>query len=185
MSGGVAPLTYTLKNGVLPAGTTLSGLTLIGTFKGLPGRLQFTVQVTDGFGVTTSISPTFNMIPHISFSGTVLCQGDFNTACNARIPYAGSTPGGQPSIGIVQVGAYCPSQYAAGCPPAPSGAPGAFNATISGGYVLVSVPARCGGSCGGGYTGAVTLRLTDQSLCAAGTNCSSGTAVVDVWIVAG
>ncbi|HKW06088.1 MAG TPA: Ig domain-containing protein, partial [Candidatus Dormibacteraeota bacterium] len=44
-SGGVGPFTYTLTQGPLPAGTSLNGLSLSGTFTGLSGWIQFTVQV--------------------------------------------------------------------------------------------------------------------------------------------
>jgi hypothetical protein len=183
VSGGAAPLTYSLKSGVLPAGTTLAALSLNGTFIGLPGRLQFTVQVADVFGATTTITPSYNLIPHISLSGTVLCQGSYINPCTAKIPYSGGTPGGHPSVGIVQVGAYCPPNFT--CPPPPTGPPGGFTATAGNGYVTVGVPANCARACPNGYTGAITIRLSDRNLCSAGTNCVSGTAVVDVYMVAG
>jgi len=58
VSGGVAPYTYRLTSGPLPRGTTLSGLTLKGTFTGLAGLVQFTVEVADKLGATASVSPT-------------------------------------------------------------------------------------------------------------------------------
>ena len=184
VGGGAAPLTYTLTSGPLPAGTTLNGASLNGTFIGLPGRLQFTVQITDGFGATALITARYNLLPHISTSGTVVCNGNYLTACTVRLPYSGGTPGGQPSVGIVSVGAYCPSNFTY-CPPAPSSAPGGFSAQGSNGYVVITVPANCSTKCPNGYTGAVTLRLTDQNLCSAGTDCTSGTAIVDIYMAAG
>jgi hypothetical protein len=185
LTGGTAPFTYAIQpGGLVPVGTHLNALSLAGTFTQRAQFWQFTVLVTDALGQTTTISPTFYVFPHIAFSGTVICQGGFGTPCSARIPYTGGTPGGVPSVAIVQVSAYCPPNFRI-CPPAPSGLPGGFSTTVSGGFIVASVPAACGGSCPNGYTGAVTLRLTDQSICSAGTNCVSGTAVVDVYIVTG
>jgi hypothetical protein len=94
VSGGAAPLTYALTKGPVPAGTTLNGLSLNGTFTGLPGRLQFTVQVTDGFGATALITPTYNLLPHISFAGGAI-GGQSNTCswlgCTRTFPYSGGS----------------------------------------------------------------------------------------------
>jgi len=68
-AGGVAPFAYKLTSGQLPSGTALSGLSLKGTFGGLTGYLQFTVQVTDALGATDTVSPTFWMYPHIALAG--------------------------------------------------------------------------------------------------------------------
>ena len=95
VSGGAAPLTYTRTSGQLPAGTTLNGLTLNGTFIGLPGRLQFTVQVTDGFGVIATIAPRYNLLPHISFGGGALSCPYNGCGAPSTLPYQGGsgTPG--------------------------------------------------------------------------------------------
>src|SRR6202035_2139076 len=98
VSGGATPLTYTVKSGVLPAGTTLSALSLKGTFTGLPGRLQFTVQVTDGFGASTTITPTYNLLPHVSLaSGS--CYGNYNTGCSTQVQVSGGS--GAASVKLV------------------------------------------------------------------------------------
>src|SRR5712691_12311269 len=68
-SGGVEPYSYTLMSGSLPAGTALSGLSLSGTFVGLSGYLQFSVQVSDSLGATASVAPVFWMHEHSSFAG--------------------------------------------------------------------------------------------------------------------
>ena len=183
VSGGASPLTYKLTNGALPSGTSLAGMKLNGTFTGLPGRLSFTVEVTDGLGVTATLAPTFNLFAHLAMSGTVLCQGDYIKPCSATIQYSGGNPGNRPKVVIVNLGAYCPSPTY--CPPAPSSLPGGFSATAGNGSVTITVPADCAGTCPNGYTGAVTLRLTDNNLCSAGTYCTSGTAEVDVYIVGG
>jgi hypothetical protein len=184
VTGGVSPLTYKLTNGALPSGTSLSGMALKGTFTGLPGRLSFAVQVTDGFGITASLNPTFNLFPHLSMSGTVACNGG-RLACTATLSYSGGNPATNPKVGVVSLGAYCPSQVTV-CPPAPKSPPGGFSATAGNGAIAIMVPAFCGGGAGGcpkGYLGAITIRLSDGNLCSAGTYCMSGTAVVDVYML--
>jgi hypothetical protein len=174
-SGGVGPYSYALTAGQLPAGTSLSGLSLIGTFVGLTGYLQFTVQITDSLGASASVAPTFWMHEHISLANGV-CSGNYVTGCSVRIPYSGGR--GTPSVQVVNVGQN-PNQ---GCwtrtatqPPAGS------SATISGGYVVVSVPK----SLINGYGAVWTLLLTDQSLCAAGTYCTSPEATVTIGVQCG
>jgi hypothetical protein len=187
VSGGAAPLKYTLTSGPLPAGTTLNGLSLNGTFIGLPGRLQFTVQVTDGFGSTATISPRYNLLPHLSFPGPGLCKGDYNTPCSVNIPYSGGS--GSPKVKVVGYGQFCPGTF---CYPQPTSPPPSFTATASGGFVTVSVQKACGyqpgvgGGCPNGWGGIVYLSLTDQNLCSAGVYCTSpGSAAVTIDIIGG
>jgi hypothetical protein len=177
VSGGVSPLTYGLTVGVLPAGTTLNGLSLNGTFTGLPGRLQFTVQVTDGFGVTTTISPRYNLLPHISFpGGSITC---FYAGCNGayyppkQLPYSGGQ--GTPSVQVTNWAVTCDyPNPGCGPPPPPT-------VSASGGYVSVAVPGSAGGS---GYKAVLTLMLTDTALCGAGIHCST-TGTVNVVVQSG
>lgn len=185
LTGGTAPFTYTVQpGGLVPVGTHLNQLSLAGTFTQRAQYWQFTVLVTDALGQTTSISPTFYVYPHISLaSGPVLCRGDFIAPCSIALPFSGGTPGGKPTVAVVGVGAYCPSPTF--CPPAPAAPPAGFSASVGNGSVTVTVPAACGGACGNGYTGAITLRLTDQSPCAANTLCTSANGVVDIYILAG
>ena len=188
VSGGAAPISYSLTSGPLPSGTTLNGLSLNGTFTGLPGRLQFTVQVSDGFGATALITARYNLLPHISFPGPGLCAGDYNTPCAAQIPYSGGTPGGSPRVNIVGYGQFCQPTF---CYPKPTSPPPSFVATASGGYVAVSVKKACGyvyptGGCPSGWYGILYLNLTDQSLCGAGAYCTSPeVAAITVRIVGG
>lgn len=165
VSGGAAPLTYKLTSGPLPAGTTLNGLSLSGTFIGLPGRLQFTVQVSDGFGATATISPRYNLLPHISLLGG-MCSG-FPT-CTARLTYSGGTPGASPTVVISSFTPACVTNPSASpyCYPQPS-----FSAAASSGTVLVTLTAPIGTRL---LYGTYVLILTDQNLCGAGTHCSSG-----------
>jgi hypothetical protein len=172
VSGGAAPLTYQLTVGVLPAGTSLSGLTLNGTFTGLPGRLQFTVQVTDGFGATTTISPSYNLLPHISLAGgTCASTGG---RCAVQLPYSGGTPGKVPSLKVGQFVPSCSPAFGCSGPP-----PSQFSATVSGGDVNITAVQVTPPS-----QGTYTLTLTDQNLCAAGTYCTSqpATLVVNVYV---
>jgi putative Ig domain-containing protein len=90
-SGGAGPYSYALTQGPLPAGTSLSGLSLSGTFKGSSGWLQFTVQVSDALGATASLSPKFWMYDHISLSGGTC--GPSRIQCTVTLPYSGGLPG--------------------------------------------------------------------------------------------
>lgn len=91
--GGVGPYTYTLAQGPLPAGTSLNGLSLNGTFKGSSGWLQFTVQVGDALGATALVSPRFWMYDHIALSGGTC--GPSRLTCKVTLPYSGGIPGTQ------------------------------------------------------------------------------------------
>ncbi len=58
VSGGAAPYTFTVWSGTLPPGTSLNGLSLVGTFAGW-GAYDFTVQVKDAYGATAKIGIEF------------------------------------------------------------------------------------------------------------------------------
>lgn len=182
-SGGIAPMTYTLTVGVLPAGTTLSGLTLNGTFIGLPGRLQFTVQVTDGFGVTTTISPKYNLLPHITLaSGSCYSSFYATTPCVTSLAYSGGS--GTPTVTVKSAsGQLCTPGVTGGfvCK-ASSSPPPNFSATVSGSTVAILVPATRISPFT--YSGTVVLSLTDQNPCGSGASCST-TGSVGITINAG
>jgi large repetitive protein len=184
VSGGVAPLTYALTVGALPAGTTLSGLTLNGTFIGLPGRLQFTVQVTDGFGVSTTVSPRYNLLPHISLANGT-CYGNFNTGCSTQLQVTGGS-------GAAAVSLVSSAQNPTANPPPNAGMcwslastapPTGYSLSASGSYVTVSIPGKAYN--GGGYGAIWTLTVTDHNLCGSGTYCSSPTATVRIGVQCG
>ena len=192
LSGGVAPFSYSLRDGVLPVGTTLAGLSLKGTFKGPSGRVAFTVRVTDGFGASTTISPTFLLFAHISFSGSYTCSGAFANSCSVTMPYSGGTPGGSPAVRVTGYAAYCTTGTFLSCYPPPLIPPPTFSASAtasgpsaSGGSVTVTVQAVCGGSCPNGWYGTLYLSLTDRNLCSAGTYCSTSAVRVDITMAAG
>jgi Putative Ig domain len=172
VSGGAAPITYSLTSGPLPAGTSLNGLSLNGTFTGLPGRLQFTVQATDGFGATALITARYNLIPHISFNAA-LCRGW--TRCSIQLPYSGGTPNGAPVMvtvgwaGNLACGFTAPTV----CPEPP------ISATASGGVVSISIGPP-GPNSFQNPTGTFTVYLKDQNVCGAGVYCSSSSTLLPV-----
>ena len=183
VSGGAAPLTYKLTSGPLPAGTTLNGLSLNGTFIGLPGRLQFTVQVTDGFGSTATISPRYNLLPHISV-GSGTCYGDYGIGCSAQLPVTGGS--GAASVTLVTVAQNLtpnpPGNYQGACwyPPATT-PPAGYGLSASGSSVTVSIPMRIIN----GYGAIWTLTVADHNLCGPGTYCSSPAATVRIGVQCG
>ncbi len=164
VSGGVGPYSYTHTSGQLPSGTSLSGLSLTGTFSGLSGYLQFSVQVTDVLGATATVAPLFWMYQHISLaSDNTTCVKIF-TDCSLRLRISGGVPQGRPSVGLASV---------ASAAPLPAG----YTLTASGGYVNLYIPRP-----GNGYVGVWTLVLTDHTLCAANTYCISPGATVNIWM---
>jgi large repetitive protein len=167
-TGGVGPFTYNLSQGTLPSGTTLSALSLKGTFTGQTGYLQFTVQVTDSLGAYETVSPTFWMYAHISLSGGKCTTSFYAFGCSTSLPWSGGI--GSPTVKVVAVnGNYCPPPNYT-CQPATSPPPG-FTAVVSGKNVNVSVaPAARPGFA---YNGTVTLSLTDQSPCGSGSYCTT------------
>jgi hypothetical protein len=178
-SGGVEPYSYALTSGQLPAGTSLSGLTLTGTFVGLSGYLNFTVQVTDGFGATASVAPTFWMHDHIALAGGTI-GGNFQTnncsynGCSRQFPYSGGR--GTPAA---QITGWTTATPCTGypTPPSPCPLPARPVVSASGGSVTINVPtpgsaSGTGATYSSGYTATLTVMLTDQSPCGSGVNCS-------------
>jgi hypothetical protein len=173
VSGGIGPYSYALTSGQLPVGTSLSGLTLAGTFAGSSGFLKFSVQVTDAMGATATLATTFWMYDHISLAGdTTTCYPRIFTGCSLRLQISGGVPGGNPSVALVSE-----APAGQGCwPPSPTPLP-AYTLTVSGGYVNLDIPRP-----GSGYGGFWTLVLTDHTLCSAGRECISDGATVKIGI---
>jgi Putative Ig domain len=177
LTGGVAPYTYGLAGGVLPSGTSLSGLALVGTFTGTSGWVQFTVHVADAMGATTTVAPKFWMYDHISLAGGT-CLGNYGTGCSIGLPISGGVPGSPASVKLVRV-APNPNQ---GCwqKNATSPPPG-YGLAVSSGNVVVTIPSRIIN----GYGAVWTLTVNDQSLCAASTYCTSPQATVTIGVQCG
>ena len=175
VSGGASPLTYKLMAGSLPSGTTLSGMRLNGTFTGLPGRLSFTVEVTDGFGVTATVTATYGLFPHISLSNGSCAASFYGNGCKTSIPYSGGTPGVSPNVKVIgSGGTYCYG-YNYTCQTVNTPPPPGLIASASGGSILVSVPPAT--YPGFTYDGTVTLLVSDQNLCSSGTKCSTASTI--------
>ena len=180
LSGGVGPFSYSLTQGQLPAGTTLSGLGLTGKFVGLSGYLKFTVQVGDALGATTTLAPTFWMYDHISLAGGQIPANPNTTCwwtgydpvnapgCQAQFAFSGGSPAaGTPGLSAVWASYTCNSPMACvNPPPMPAIA-------VVGGMITVTVPR--GYSTGtSGYNGTLTIKLTNQDVCSAGpVKCST------------
>jgi hypothetical protein len=173
VSGGISPYSYALTSGQLPSGTSLSGLTLNGNFVGSSGFLKFSVQVTDSIGATATVTPTFWLYDHISLaSDTATCYPMIFTPCSLQLAISGGVPGGNPSVSVAAVAAAGQGCYPASPTPLP-----AYSLTVSGGYVNLNIPRP-----GNGYGGIWTLVLTDHTLCASGTECTSPGATVKIGI---
>ena len=166
-SGGAGPYTYTLTQGPLPSGTSLNGLSLNGTFTGASGWLQFTVQVRDALGATSSLSPKFWMYDHISLSGATC--GPSRIQCTVTLPYSGGLPGAQVTA--------APTAWAAGncgftaqfpCPEpnfSASYQPGSIKLTLT---YQPNYPATFG---------TLTVQLTSSDPCGTASKCSSSASV--------
>ena len=169
LTGGVGPFTYT-SLGNLPTGLRLSGLTLVGTFtSSTPRFYTFTVNVTDSFGAHTTVSPTFNVFPHLTFTGG-LCQGYGN--CTVQLPYSVGVSE-TPSVKVVAwAGNKACGPSATTVCPAPT-----FSASVSGGVVSITLTAT---QTAVPYSsGSYKLSLSDQFPCGSGIHCSA-TATVTV-----
>jgi putative Ig domain-containing protein len=180
--GGVGPYSYTLTSGQLPAGTSLSGLSLSGTFAGLSGYLLFTVQVTDSLGASAAVTPKFWLYDHISLASAATCGPIyFRIGCRTSLPYSGGILSGPPSVTITGAQGTLCSYTPAGaltCSTTTS-VPAGFTAVAGGGVVSVSVAGDPNGAYHT-YKGTVTLVIQDQGLCGRGSYCQSGVAVVTV-----
>jgi large repetitive protein len=185
-SGGLAPYSYQLTQGPLPAGTSLNGFSLTGTFGGLSGYLKFTVQVTDAMGAIATVAPTFWMYDHIAFGGGTIpvnpqvpCFWPGGGGCNAQFPYSGGTP----NSGAVFASAAWVS-YVCNYGPACSSPPPMPTIAVGSGTITVSVP-RGYASGTSGYKGTLAITLTNQDVCSAGPVRCSASANVTITQASG
>ncbi len=174
-SGGLAPYQYTVTAGAPPPGMGLSGLTVTGTFQAGPvGQYNLTVVVSDQYGAQGTVTANWYVFPHVSLaSGS--CLGNFNTGCSGQLPISGGTPNGTPTVTLVSIG---PTTQ--GCWPATPGPtpPAGYTLSAGGGNVTVTIPKGIAS----GYGAVWTLMLTDQSLCAPGTKCTSQNATATIQL---
>jgi hypothetical protein len=192
-AGGLGPYKYAVTAGAVPAGTTLSGLFLNGTFEP-PSCIDcdrfripqsFTVKVTDSLGATDVVDSTYRVFEHITlFAPSGGCVGDFNNGCTVQLFYRGG--GGSITVNTPTV--VCAGSPTGPCDglngqPPPNTLPAGYSATADGsGTVTVTFP----GGLGNGWKGSIELTLTDQSLCSPGPLlCSSSPSVVVSVNVAG
>ncbi len=167
VSGGIGPYSYTQTSGQLPAGTSLSGLSLTGTFTGLSGYLQFSVQVTDNLGATATVAPTFWMYQHISMVGGRCGYGV--APCKINLPYSGGTPNVPASMKVdAWAGGSCYGVAVVVCPEPP------ISASVGGGVVSVTIDQYPTNSGYRNPQGTFTVSLVDQDPCGAGAQCRSG-----------
>jgi hypothetical protein len=188
LSGGVPPFDYRLvPGGFVPAGVSLSGLSLAGTFTATAKFWQFTVNVTDSLGATASMSPTFYVFPHISLGGGAIpasstpcywAGAPSSPGCTAQFAISGGS--GTPTFAITSF------TYSQTCSPTPvppatcTSPPPMPTVSVGGGYVTVSVPSG-GRTWISGYKGTLTIVLTDPNICAPGeVKCSSAPATITI-----
>ena len=189
MSGGVGPFSYSLAQGQLPAGTTLSGLALTGKFVGLSGYLKFTVQVADALGATTTIAPTFWMYDHISVAGAATCYGNYPTGCTAQLAITGGIPGTALSVKLLATAPNPnpnpPNNNPGQCWTLANTAPPAKSSlTIGGGNVNVYIPPAPEPNADG-YGAIWTIQVTTSDPCATGQDCTSNQSTVVIGVQCG
>jgi hypothetical protein len=166
VTGGRPPYRYALTQGYVPTGTSLSGLSLSGTFAGSSGRWPFTVSVTDALGVTKLITANFLVYPHISVSNAPCTVAALT--CTVQLWYLGSIPGELPTVKAT-------SWSTTDCPtPTTCLRQPALSALIQSGLVTVTLTFASGWSA---YSGTLKLLVTDKDPCGAGKYCSAGATI--------
>lgn len=188
ISGGVQPYAYTLTSGALPAGMSLNGLALAGTFPAppptgaAPPPYSFSVGVTDSLGATASVNAVFNVYPHIALAGSATCYGNFGTGCQAQLAITGGVPGSKRSAVLVSVATNPnpnpPNNNPGQCWQSPPASPPPSMPSVTGSNVVISIPSGIGN----GYGAIWTVQLDEQTPCAASTDCTSNQATVTIGV---
>jgi hypothetical protein len=180
LAGGVGPFTYGLSSGVIPTGMGRSGLSLTGAFpapatRGGSKTWTFTINVTDALGVGVAVPANFFVFAHITFAvSSFNCNGALTSGCTATTTYSGGTPGlALPTLKFTLVSTT----------PAGMALPPGTSFTARSGTVTVNFPSVGCGAEQYDKTWVVSLVLVDQSICAAGRNCSSAPSKVTALLV--
>ena len=92
VTGGLAPYTFSITTGALPAGMTLSASS--GIFSGIPtavGSFSFSIQVTDNRGSTAVQAYTLSVVPPLIFSPLTLPVAISGIGYSATLSGSGGT----------------------------------------------------------------------------------------------
>jgi hypothetical protein len=164
ISGGAGPFRYTVTGGAVPAGMGLNGLTVTGPFPppGPLGAYSLTVVVTDQLGVQQTAPANWNVFAHLALATTKATCTQSSAQCTIQIAYSGGTPGGTPTV---SVGAFNPA----------AGPPNGHTVSVGGGNLNFQAN-------GQGWSGTVTITLTDQSLCGPGSARCSASVFVTITL---
>lgn len=165
--GGQGPYAYDVVQGQLPAGTSLNGLWLAGSFKGLAGWLQFTGQISDAVGGTATVDRKFWMYDHIALAGGTC--GPSRSSCRVTLAYTGGTPAQNvAAVPTSWSGANCGFTAPFPCPEpniAVTYQPGAITMNLT---YQPNYPATFG---------TMTIQLTSTDLCGSGVQCTASATV--------
>ncbi|HET7466256.1 MAG TPA: Ig domain-containing protein, partial [Candidatus Dormibacteraeota bacterium] len=169
VSGGQGPFTYTITNDNRPPGMGVSGLSLTGAFPppaGGIGQFSLTVRVRDAYGAQQTDTANWYVFSHISFPGGSIPSCSW-LGCTVRFTYSGGTPGGKVSVSVV-IATYSQTCIArVNCPPPLHTVSGA----AANGVVTITVTNNLKGNAAwgsNGWTGTLTVVLTDSSPCGPG-----------------
>ena len=147
-SGGNAPYTYSVSNGILKPGFTLN--TTTGVLSGTPttpGTFTFTVTATDANGCQTSIQYTLTCCPVITLTPATVPDGIVGVPYNQPLTASG---GATPYM-------YTATGLPAGLSLAMSGGVLSGNPTATGSFTVV-VTAKDANGCTGSRTYTLTIR---------------------------
>jgi len=172
MSGGAAPFHYQLMAGTIPTGMTWSALALEGGWpKSGPTSWTMTVQVSDQFGVSKTVSARWHVFKQIAFFGTspyAGCYGPTPPSCvSTDVHYTPGNPSDTVQVKVVQAcyddatATYLcttdPTKFSTYLPPG-------WTAKAKGGVVTVGM--NCSTKCSNFY-GDVYFVLVDRGACVA------------------
>ncbi|MGC9198765.1 MAG: putative Ig domain-containing protein [Acidobacteriaceae bacterium] len=174
-SGGIPPYTWSVSQGVLPAGLTLSSSGVIGGLPIAVGAASFTVKLTDSGSpaLTTSASYTLSTVyPPLAITTTALPNGVEGSAYNYSLMAQGGS-----GVGYVWTVTSGSALSAVGLTLLPSGQiAGAPNANET------SVPLTVQVTDSAGNTASATLALTVTAVAFQGQVLSGSTPVANATI---